>query len=340
MHEPVLDSLGMFAHAAALPEQIATARAAALDVALPDPEGIANVVVLGTGACAVAGEVLAAVMDAHGACPVSVHQGEALPGYVGPETLVLALDPRGDTPETVMATREAVERRARVVAAGGGELGTTCREVGSPVVALSTGVPTRALLGELVTVPVVVAGRLGLVPDWREGLDESGSRLGGAIPKLRLDAPEAANPARHVAVALDRRIPFVHGSAGAAAAAAHHWKGQINENAKAQAVWNAHPEADQAELAGFGQHGDVTRQLVALVELRHDAETASTRRRFERTRRLLEECVGRVESVRSDAETPLGVFFDLAVMGDFVSLYLAALATLDPGPGETLGETG
>ena len=35
---------------------------------------------------------------------------------------------------------------------------------------------------------------------------------------------------------------------------------------------NAYPELDHNEICGWGQHGDVTRQVITLVELRHDFE--------------------------------------------------------------------
>ena len=50
------------------------------------------------------------------------------------------------------------------------------------------------------------------------------------------------------------------------------WKCDVNENAKAPAFWNAYPELDHNEICGWGQHGDVTRQLLTLVELRHGFE--------------------------------------------------------------------
>ena len=46
----------------------------------------------------------------------------------------------------------------------------------------------------------------------------------------------------------------------------------MNENAKAPAFVAALPEMCHNEIAGWGQHGDVTRQVFTLVELRHDEE--------------------------------------------------------------------
>ena len=59
------------------------------------------------------------------------------------------------------------------------------------------------------------------------------------------------------------------------------WKCDVNENAKAPAFWAAHPELDHNEICGWGQHGDVTRQLFTLVELRHGFEHERLAPRFD-----------------------------------------------------------
>ena len=42
-----------------------------------------------------------------------------------------------------------------------------------------------------------------------------------------------------------------------------------------------HPELDHNEICGWGQHGDVTRQILTLVELRHGCEHARLAPRFD-----------------------------------------------------------
>ncbi len=75
---------------------------------------------------------------------------------------------------------------------------------------------------------------------------------------------------------LGRTIPLVYGSAGTSAVAAHWWKSQVNLNAKAPAFAATLPELTHDELAGWGQGGDVTRQTMSLVLLRHAGEAPRT----------------------------------------------------------------
>ena len=84
----------------------------------------------------------------------------------------------------------------------------------------------------------------------------------------------ARNPARELARKIGRTIPIIYGSGGLGGVAALRWKQSVNENAKAPAFWNEYPELDHNEVCGWGQHGDVTRQVFTLVELRHGLEHA------------------------------------------------------------------
>ncbi len=110
------------------------------------------------------------------------------------------------------------------------------------------------------------------------------------------------------------------------------WKCDINENAKAPAFWAAHPELDHNEICGFGQHGDVTRQVFTLVELRHASEHERLAPRFDFVRGVLEECVASVLEVEAEGEGRLAQLLDLMYVGDWTSCYVALQNDVDPGP--------
>ena len=138
--------------------------------------------------------------------------------------------------------------------------------------------------------------------------------------------------AETIARQIGRTIPLVHSSQALGAAAALRWKAQINENAKSPAFVNVYPELCHNELAGWGQHGDVTRQLITLVNLRHDAEHPQVARRFDLVAEVLREVVADIVEVHAAGEGDLAQLLDLALIGDFVSLHLAGNEGIDPGP--------
>ncbi len=75
-------------------------------------------VVAGTGASALAGDVVTGVTGPSCPVPVFTSRGHRLPGWVGAMDLVIAVSSSGATEETLAATDEALRRGARVVTVG------------------------------------------------------------------------------------------------------------------------------------------------------------------------------------------------------------------------------
>jgi glucose/mannose-6-phosphate isomerase len=328
--EDVLDSLDMFGVTARFPEQVAQAATVAAAVeGLPSADEVDNVLVLGMGGSGIAGDVLAATGGPFVPVPIVVAKGYAPPSFVGPGTLCFAVSFSGNTEETVEAAQAAAAAGARmVVVSAGGELGALAPSWQAPLVPLPTDIPMpRAALGALSVPLVVLPEKVGLFPGASGWVDAAVTQL-----VARRDALVAGDAAQRIARRIDRTIPLVVGAGPLGAVAALRWKAQVNENAKAPAFTAVYPELCHNEVVGWGQNGDVTRQVFTLVELRHDEEHPQELRRFELVRDLLAEVVHDVIEVRAEGEGPLAQLFDLTLVGDFVSLHLAAQERIDPGP--------
>ncbi len=332
-----MDSLGMLEATARLPEQVAEAAEAAKGLAhLPPKDAVENVVVLGMGGSGIAGDVLLATAAPFMAVPVVVVKSYTPPAFVGPGSLVFAISFSGETEETVEAAGEAVRLGAALVmVTGGGELARLAQRCGAPLVSVPSAIPQpRAALGALAIPPLIALEEIGLFPG-------AAQWVGLAVDQLRrrrdqLTAP--GSPAAGLARRIGRTIPLLHSSQGLGLAAAQRWKMQVNENAKCPAFWAVHPELDHNEVVGWGQHGDITRQLITLVNLRHDGEHPQISRRFALVAELLGEVMAGVEEVRAEGEGDLAQLLDLVIYGDFVSLHLANQEGLDPGPVPVLDE--
>jgi glucose/mannose-6-phosphate isomerase len=329
--EGVLDSLGMFAAAAALPEQLSRAAASARDVdGLPDHDDLENVVVLGMGGSGIAGDVLTVVAGPFMPLPVVVHKGYGVPNFIDEHTLVFAISFSGDTEEVVEgATAAATAGGHLVCVSAGGRLAELATQWGVPHLPVDPEIPMpRAGIGAVSVPPMVVLEQLGLFPG-------ATSWITAAVDQLRRRRDEHA-AGRGVAVGLARRIgrtfPVVYGGGGLGSVAALRWKNQFNENAKVPATHGSVPEVTHNELCGFGQHGDVTRQLLHLVNLRHEFEHPQIARRFDLLTEVLREVVHDVDTVMAEGEGPLAQLMDLVLVGDLVTLHLAAQEGVDPGP--------
>lgn len=326
----MLDSLSMLEATQSLPEQLATAMASfPSDADLPPAEQISSVVVMGMGGSGIAGDVLAATA---GDCPVPivVSKGYDQPSFVGPGTLVIAVSFSGNTEETISAVSQAARAGARLVAlSNGGELADVVARHGGQVIGVDPAIPMpRAAIGALSVPLLLLLERAGLITGASE-------QISGAIEQLTVRRDRlTADPrrVRSIARRIGRTFPIVYGAGPVGGVAAARWKCQFNENPKVPAFANSIPELTHNEICGWGQHGDVTRQVFTLVQLRHDFEHPNEERRFELVSEFSDEVVADVIEVRAEGEGRLAQLLDLVLVGDLVTLQMAFDAGVDPGP--------
>jgi glucose/mannose-6-phosphate isomerase len=331
-----VDTLDFLAAVRGLPEQLSAAHDAAGEIdpsRFPAGAGVDNVLVLGMGGSGISGDVLAATAQLAVPVPITVAKGYELPAFVGPRTLVFAMSYSGGTEETETSTAAALHAGAQVVVVSkGGALGALAAAHGALHVPCVDGYLPRAALGTLVAPLFVAFSRMGLLPEAHSWLVEAQLQLARRRDQCAPEVLGAANPARELARRIGRTIPLMYGGGAIGAVAAYRWKCDVNENAKAPAFASSYPELDHNEICGWGQHGDVTRQLISLVELRHDYEHPQTQRRFSITREIIDEALVQVLSVAAQGEGPLAQLLDLMYFGDWVSCYLALDNDVDPGP--------
>lgn len=337
---PYLDTLGLWPATAALPEQMLTAiddsTHLLAEARLPVPGTIRSVALFGMGASGLAAEAAAALASPCSPVPLWVGQGYHVPGFVNAHTLAFVVSHAGHTEETRAVAEEVLDRGAHVmVVSGPGPLAETASAAGLTLFGVPPGTLTsRTALGAT-TVPILLTlDALGLYPD-------AGPSLRAAVAALarRRDVLVApGGPADEVARRIGRTIPLVYGSTGMCAVAARRWKTQINLNAKTPAFFAVQPGLSHDEVAGWGQHGDVTRQVLTLVTLRHAGEHPHTARRMELVAQATDEVMADLIEVWAEGDDDLSRFFDLALFGDLVSLYVAGRERIDPGPVPATGD--
>lgn len=326
-----LDTVGMWDLTAGLPEQVEHALELAADLdRLPAHDDIENVVVLGMGGSGIAGDVLREIAGPFMPVPVVVHKGYSIPNFIGENSLVIAVSFSGNTEETVDAATTAMMQGGHLVAIShGGELEELAAGWEAPHIRLPDGIPMpRAGIGAVSVPPLVVLERVGLFPGASAWVHAAVEQLKKRRDQLVADNSSAEELARQIG----RSIPLIYAGGGIGAAAAMRWKCQVNENAKAPAYFNTYPELCHNELCGWGQHGDVTRQVLQVITLRHEFEHPQVGRRIEYVDQILDEVVGGLHQVVAEGEGPMAQLLDLALYGDFFSLHLAYQAGVDPGP--------
>jgi len=336
-----LDSLNFLEAVRGLPEQIADAHVAARDAlrgaSLPAPVDLTSIAVLGMGGSGISGDVLASVGSNELSLPVLVHKQIRTPAYIGERTLVFAVSYSGETEETVAMTRGAIAAGARVVVvSSGGELARMANESGALHLSCPPGFMPRAAIGALVAPILSTLGAIGLLTNVDDDLISARDQLGVRRDACAPEVPAPENIARELARNIGGTFPVIYGGGAIGSVAAMRWKCDINENAKAPAFWAAYPELDHNEICAWGQHGDVTRQVISMIELRHEYEHDRLSQRIEVTRDIVSEAVHQVLEVRASGNGRLAQLLDLMYVGDWVSVYMAINAGVDPGPIEAI----
>lgn len=332
----ILDRSGMLDLTEAFPQQCRDAAAIASSFVsqLPPAAKPTQVVITGLGGSAIGGDLTASLAAASADVPIVVNRDYDLPGFVGPQTLVIASSYSGNTEETLSAYRHAREAGCRIVCVtSGGELARMADADGAPVCRIPGGRPPRASTGYLlIPTLAVVASCVALDAD-------SGPEALGAAIELLTDCsrrwgrhvPLADNPAKQIALALHGRIPVFYGTQGYRGVLAVRWKGQFNENAKSHAFANVLPEQNHNEILGWDQ-ARTQAQNWSVVFLRDPLELTATPRIAKRVE-VLRTVIGNKadqHEVWAEGTTLMQRLLSLMYLGDFASVYAAFLNGVDP----------
>ncbi|HOB34235.1 MAG: bifunctional phosphoglucose/phosphomannose isomerase [Firmicutes bacterium] len=332
-----LDTLGSLAATEAYPEQFALGLQLAEKFDLPATyrRDYHEILVLGTGGgSSITGALLTSLFFHRLQQPVIISQGYNIPAFADANTLTVALSHSGNTEEILSAVEQARQRGCPVMAiTAGGALGEICRTHGIPhlIVPRDIGHPRRNL-GYLVPPLVLALARLGLVPDISADIREAMALMEELRDQYGVDVPLERNPAKQLAARLRGHIPLIYGSSDHLQAPAWRWKNQFGENSKLLAFYNLVPHLHHDEAVGWDMEPELLQKFF-LIMLRDDQlDTPKVSKRKEITVEMLRERLGGVEEVWAQGQSVFARLFSLIYLGDFVSLYAAAVRGIDPTP--------
>jgi glucose/mannose-6-phosphate isomerase len=280
-----------------------------------------RLVVCGMGGSAVGGDLARGIIGDRLEGPLEVVRDELLPGWMGPDTAVLASSYSGNTSETLSAFRDAGRRGLhRWAVTTGGELGDLARSDGVGVVGMPGFLAPRASVAYVTTVAIMVAGLTGVAPDLREELEEAAESLAGSLETLR-------NQAAAIAEQIGDAPVVVHGC-GATVAVARRWANQMNENAKLISFAVEVPEVAHNAIEAWARDG----RGFAAVFLVDSELSDSDRRRLDTVAEMVGEAGASSIEVDAGGDSRSDRVFRSVVLGDLVSLELAQSQGVDPEP--------
>jgi glucose/mannose-6-phosphate isomerase len=280
------------------------------------------------GGSAIGGVLARAALGDAATMPMLIFRDYELPSWTAPDRAVLCISYSGDTEETLACfdAAEAVGAR-RYAATTGGALAEAARKADVPVVGLPAGLQPRHAVGYGFTVACEIAALVGVAQGIRTEIDAAAAMLEEQREAIIVRAAEIAGQ-------IAGTVPLVYGCE-LTVPVAYRWKCQVNENAKQHAFDHQLPELDHNEIVGWAA-ADGGGPRFSAIFLGDSDQHPRQRQRAELTAKLIGPSAAAVVEVETQGETRVQRLLWSVLLGDLVSLHLAAHNGVDPAPVEVI----
>jgi glucose/mannose-6-phosphate isomerase len=324
-----IDPNGMLGDVLAQPLQLGDALWRTQSARIRPRDQPGGLVVCGMGGSAIGGDLAAAALGDRATRSITLVRGYAIESWTPPESLVLCASYSGNTEETLACFEAAGAAGAqRVVLTTGGRLAELAREENVPVIGVPAGMQPRAAVVYMTIGVLECASLCGAAPGLHSEIDTATALLERLVEEWGPGAPEDSL-AKSIARQLQGTIPVIHG-ASATIAPARRWSTQINENADSPAFWSELPEANHNQICGWERGREAA--PFSGVFLCDDDQHPRVKRHMDLASAELERVGAPALQADTSGESRLERVLSAVLLGDLVSVYMAALAGVDPTP--------
>lgn len=292
-----------------------------------------NMVLMGMGGSASAGDVVLDWIRSELNIPAFVHREPGLPGFVDSQTLFVAISYSGETSETLTALRMAKRRGAVIAGVGtGGSLAEICAEFRAPFVNVEHSIAPRAALSQLVVAVAGVLESFGLIRSASREMIETYRELVILKNRLRVQRRLERNQAKILATRLLGHSVVLY-SLQRMASVTRRFKNQLAENSKEVSKYDALPEACHNEIEGWRGPSDQTPLFIRCDESRFERSIVEAFRSTLRSAAKVQPI-----DVQIPGRNGLSRLIAPILFLDYVSVYLALLKRVDPTPTNLIAE--
>jgi glucose/mannose-6-phosphate isomerase len=324
-----IDRDGMLSDVLAQPLQLGDALWRTQSAGIRPRDLPGGLVVCGMGGSAIGGDLAKAALGDRATRQITVVRGYAIESWTPPESLVLCASYSGDTEETLACFEAAGAAGAqRVVLTTGGTLAQLARDEAVPVIGVPAGMEPRAAVVYMTIAALECAALCGAAPALHAEIDTATGLLERLVEEWGPGADEDSL-AKEVARQLHGTIPVVHGAASTVAPA-RRWATQINENVDSPAFWSELPEGSHNQICGWKRGRE--QAPLAGVFLCDPDQHPRVKRHVDLAVSELERAGAPAVQVHTRGESRLERVLSAVLLGDLVSVYMAALAGVDPTP--------
>jgi glucose/mannose-6-phosphate isomerase len=292
---------------------------------LKAPSGFTRMCICGMGGSAMSGDIIADAVLTSWDIQVQVIKATSIPNWFDDSTLVVASSHSGNTKETLMMYDQARAKGCKIIViTSGGELREKCLKDGNRLIEVPGNMQPRSAVGYMI-------GNLANIIE-SSGGPKLKTEIIKLLPSLRkfrgsIWMRNKGSLAKQVAESIHGTVPVIYAT-GSLSAASVRWKNQINENSKMIAFNGAIPEMNHNEIVGWSEC--ILRSKCRPVFLCEQEATDKERSMLNESIDVLTSAGLNPKIVTIWGETALEKSLKAVMLGDYVSLFLAAMNNVDP----------
>lgn len=290
-----------------------------------------NIVIAGMGGSALAADMVRVLTAGWLHLPLEVVKGYDLPGFVGEETLVIAVSHSGNTEETLSCYQQALDKKSCLaVMSTGGELIKRANNDNITYAQIPAGTqPRMSTIYHLRGLLKLLHNFWVIDGDLYNQVADSADWLEGEISHWTPTVPEVNNLAKQIAKMTIGKTLVIFGGE-LTWPLAYKWKISWNESAKNLAFSNQYPEFNHNEFIGWSSHP--VEKPFTIFDIRSNLERARIRERMELSDRLLSGKRPKAHVLELQGRTLMQQLLWGLVLADAASIYTAILNGVNPGP--------
>lgn len=295
-----------------------------------DKKRIRNILYVGMGGSAIAGNLMKDALFDTLSVPLSVVQTYFIPGFCDESTLVVVSSYSGESEETLNAAGQLAGTGAQiVVTTGGGRMKKLAEDNNWNLIVLPEGYPASQALGYLFFPMYHLLGKLGLISDYNADLGELVRFAKETARRNNISDTQAHNLSNELAQTIHNKIPVVYSTAPYLKTVSSRWRNRFTENSKSLAFSNVIPEMNHNEIVGWELALPAIKDFIVIFIENEDLHPRM-KRRIELTQKLIKQRGVEVVDIYASGSTILEKVFSLIILGDWVSYYLALSYSKDP----------
>ncbi len=299
---------------------------------------IKNIIVLGIGGSAMAGELLKSYLKymlCNNRLEVNIIRGASIPFEVNEDALVFCCSYSGNTAETLAALDKIKNKTNNIIAiTSGGELSTIAEKDGFNLLKLPVGMMPRCAVFYSFFHLLHTLCALNLIEK------VANDTMQKSMEKVLTDEFDAslnysAIDNNNIALVLARlcvdKIPIIYTGAERLEAVNLRWRGQIQENANQLCFGNYFPELNHNEINGWMFPTDLLDNFV-VIAMKDIEDSADLNTAITNGLNILRQKGIEVIEVVVAGDTLLERVIRLICIADWFSFYLAIMNNTDPTP--------